>query len=470
MKPAAILAFALGPISSAILGVITVPIIAWFFSQEDVGRITMLQIFLGFSTMLFSLGLDQAYIREFHEEQDKPALLKRALLPGLLLLTFTLLTIISFGGLLADWLFDISSLAFSLLIVIAMFSSFISRFLSLILRMNERGLAYSMSQLLPKAVLLAVIVLYVALDFAKNINNLLLANVVAILSVSFVYSWNTRGEWLKAITAHFDFLKFKKMFKFGMPLIWGGVSFWGLTAVDKIFLRAMTSFEELALYSVSVSFASAALVFQTIFSTVWAPIVYKWAKSGEGLDNVHKVVRYVLLVVVLCFCLAGLLSPLITYLLPDNYEAVQWIVVACIGYPLLYTLSETTVVGINISRRTGFSMLSSLIALIVNCCGNFFLVPHYGAAGAAVSTCVSFFVFFILRTEFSIFCWRTSPRVLIYSYTFLVVIGSSIAALYGKYFPELLIIYWLCLLISVFLFFRCEFYNFFNFIRNSSVF
>src|SRR5690606_1202736 len=98
------------------------------------------------------------------------------------------------------------------------------------------------------------------------------------------------------------------MLTFSMPLILGGIALWGLTDVDKAFLRALASFEELAVYSVSVSFAAAAIILQSVFSPVWAPTVYKWASKGEGLENVHRVTRYVLALVVVLFCFAGLLS------------------------------------------------------------------------------------------------------------------------------------------------------------------
>ena len=78
MTPKKIAAFALGPVAGAALGFITLPLVTWFFSQEDVGRMAMLNVAIGFCTLLFTLGLDQAYIREFHETRSQPALFKTA--------------------------------------------------------------------------------------------------------------------------------------------------------------------------------------------------------------------------------------------------------------------------------------------------------------------------------------------------------------------------------------------------------
>ena len=456
MTPKQIAAFAIGPIGGAVLGLITLPIITWFFSQEDVGRMAMLQVTLGFSILLFSLGLDQSYVREFHAADNKPALLKRAMLPGLVLLVITLLVLLSLGGKLAGWLFDVPAWHLSVLVAVALVGSYLSRFLSLVLRMNERGLAFSMSQLLPKLLMLVIIGGYVAVGANKDLTNLVLANTAAIAFVCVIYGWNTRAEWLAGVRTRLDLDQLKSMLRFGLPLILGGLAFWGLTAIDKVFLRALASFEELAVYSVAVSFAAAASILQSVFSTVWAPTVYKWASAGTGLENVHKVSRYILALVVLGFVLAGLLSWVVTFFLPDNYAAVQWILVSCIGYPLLYTLSETTVVGIGITRRSSFSMLAAIIAFAVNLVGNWWLIPHFGAAGAAVSTCLSFWVFFFLRTEFSIYLWKPMPRLALYAFTLVSVAGAVVFTLWGEALKGWMVGYWLVVLTAWAVVFRGE--------------
>lgn len=456
MTPKKILSFALGPVGGALLGFISLPIITWFFSQEDIGRIAMLNVVVGFCTLFFSLGLDQAYVREFHETNNRPALFKATLLPGLTLLVISLCLLIGYNNIISLWLFEVDSQLLSLLVALVILSTFISRFLSLILRMNEQGLAYSMSQLLPKLLLIIIILSYVLFSVSKNITNLVLANVTAALLVFLIFAWNTKNEWLTGFREKVDYSYLKSLLSFGAPLIFGGLAFWGLTASDKILLKELSDFEQLGLYSVAVSFAAAATIIQSVFSTVWVPTVYKWAATGENLDKIYKVNRYVLLAVIVLFCLAGLFSWVVTFILPSNYSAVQWILISCLGFPLLYTLSETTVVGIGVTRRTKFSLLATLFAFIINLFGNWWLIPIWGAAGAAVSTCVSFWVFLLLRTEFSIYVWKPFPRMQLYSYTALLVIGASISTLYGKDYTTSLLVFWLSVMISVFFAFKQE--------------
>jgi len=461
-----ILEFSIGPIGAAILALSTLPIITWFFSQEDVGRVAMLQVTISFSTLLFSLGLDQAYVREYHEVKDKPALLKGSLLPGFLLLLITLSVLMSFGGALAGWLFELPYWQLSLLIAVILVSDYLSRFLSLVLRMNERGLAFSMSQLLPKVILLLIILGYVLLGADASLTNLVLANTVSSIFVCIIFAINTRKEWIAGIAASVNIEQINSGLRFGLPLTFGGLAYWGLTAVDRLFLQKLASFGELGLYSVAVSFAGVAIILQSIFSTVWAPTVYRWASSGEGLEKVHTVTRYILFLVIIIFCFAGLLSWVVTLFLPKNYESVQWVLISCLGAPLFYTLSETTVVGIGISRRSGFAMVAAILAFIVNIIGNWLMIPGFGAAGAAVSTCIAFWIYFVLRTEFSIYLWKPLPRLLLYSYSLLVVSGACIHTLYGAHIYYYMLAFWFALLLSSVLMFSSEIVSMISFIKD----
>jgi O-antigen/teichoic acid export membrane protein len=465
MSPKRILHFALGPIGGALLGFISLPIIAWVFSQEDVGRMALLNVVLSFTTLFFTLGLDQGYVREFHESLNKPRLLKNVVVPGLVILLVTLAVCLMFGPFLAEMVFAVRSTYISWLLSAALLCSFLSRFLSLVLRMNERGLAFSMSQLLPKALVLIIIVVYLLLDVAKSFEHLLFANTLAIVLACMIFAWNTRKEWQLSLSEKVSSKQLLPLLRFGFPLIVGGVSFWGITSIDRILLSQLSSYSELAVYSVSVSFAAAATIFQSVFSTVWAPTVYKWASKDEGHDKVIMVSRYVLLLVVVLFCLVGLLSWIVSFLLPKEYADVQWILVACLAYPLFYTLSETTVVGIGIARQSAYAMIACILALLVNLICNYFLIPKFGAAGAASSTAIAFWTFLIFRTEFSIRVWKPLPRLALYSFSFLAVFGAVIEALLLNEVGYYMYIYWSLLLCSCIYFFNFELFK----IKNSII-
>jgi O-antigen/teichoic acid export membrane protein len=446
-----ILAFAIGPIGNAALGLLTLPVITWLFSADDVGRISMLNVAVSFYVLFFSLGLDQAYVREYHGESLRGQLLKNVTFPGMLMILVVSVVFLLFPGSLSTLLFDQKSTAISLLILLILLSSFLNRFLSLIVRMQEKGMAFSLSQLMPKLMTLIVIGLCYVLFTQHTLMQLVVANAIGFIAVSLMLMWASRADWLEALHSPLDYVKTKAMLKFGYPLILGGLAFWGLTTIDRMFVRAYSGFEQLAFFSVAVSFAGVASILQSVFSTVWAPVVYKLAEANEGHEQqmINKVTQCMLIAVVCLFSLGGLFSWITDYVLPKEYVDVKYILIACLGAPLLYTLSETTAVGIGLSRKTIYSMVVSLAALVVNVVSNSLLVPRFGAGGAAVSTCLAFWVFLILRTEFSIISWKAMPRFEMYFFTFLCLAGASVSALAGERMKYELFAYWGGLLIGV---------------------
>ncbi|WP_223549460.1 lipopolysaccharide biosynthesis protein [Pseudomonas sp. A-B-19] len=443
MNRSKILGFTVGPIGSAILGFATLPVMAWFFSVEDIGRISMLQIVCSFAVIFFCLGLDQAYVREYHETEDKPSLLKTVSAPGLLLLTVVSLGFIFYDpGLLSRVIFSLDSSALSILLACCLLTTFISRFLSLILRIQEKGLAFSMSQVLPKALFLFIIGVYIFLKVGFSFEKLIIAYVLSMLAVMLIYAWNTRTEWLPAVGKSIDKQKLGTMLQFGLPLIFGGMASWALMAMDKLFLRSLSTFEELGIYSIAVSVASAAGIFSGVFTTIWAPTVYKWAAEGINPEKINQISEHVLAAAFFIFTLSGMFSWALQFLLPSTYDNVQYLVTACMAVPLLYALSETTAVGIGIARKTSYSMAASFIAAAINFAGNYWLTPIYGAAGAATSTAVAFWIFLVCRTELSCLVWRKIPRLKLYGATFTCLLAAVSTSMIGEDHQVLMITAW----------------------------
>lgn len=63
--------FSVGPIVSAFLGFITVPLVTYFISTEEYGRCSMFTLAQSAAAMLIYLGLDQAFVREYHSFSDR---------------------------------------------------------------------------------------------------------------------------------------------------------------------------------------------------------------------------------------------------------------------------------------------------------------------------------------------------------------------------------------------------------------
>ncbi|MGQ9374606.1 oligosaccharide flippase family protein [Acinetobacter tandoii] len=431
MNRSKILAYAVGPIGSGLIGLITLPIITWFYSVDDVGRISMLQVCTSFFILLFCLGLDQAYVREYHESENKTVLFKVVLWPSLLLGSISLLIITLYDtSIVSKLLYGISSVYLSVLSIICFIVALIARFLSLILRMQEKALAFSMSQLLPKILFLVFVLGVVWFGFSKDSYTLMTANALSLFAAFGVYAWNTRLEWLSAIKVKFDWQQFKLSLAFGLPLVLGGLASWGLNVMDRLFLRSMSTYAELGVYSVAMSIAAVATLISGIFNTIWSPMVFKWISEGNvDYKKIDDISEYVLAAIYFVVVLAGMFSWVLPFLLPKTYVEIQFLICACLLGPLFYTLSETTAIGITIARKTKFSMLASILAMLVSLVCNYILVPLYGASGAAISTALAFWCFYLFRTELSKKVWRDFVTKKAYTVTALLMLLAIINVL-----------------------------------------
>ena len=75
----------IGPARKRAFGLLSLPLISWYFPAEDIGRIVLLQTIAGLSILLLGLGLDQSYIRDYYAVKDKAALFKSVFLSPLIL-------------------------------------------------------------------------------------------------------------------------------------------------------------------------------------------------------------------------------------------------------------------------------------------------------------------------------------------------------------------------------------------------
>lgn len=428
-----ILGFAVGPIGAAGLSFISLPIMTWIFPPADIGKLSMLQVTISFSTLLCCLGLDQAYVREYHESKDKPKLLLNATFPGLLVLAILALVVLVVAPRAAsELLYGDRSAAYTIATIAALFVAYVSRFLSLVLRMEDRGLAFSMSQILAKVLLLGIVAAYALVITRRNFLMLLAAQLIALSVAMLVFAWNTRSDWVGSLRAKFDSKEFRRLLGFGWPLVLGGVASWALAAMDRVFLRSMSTYDELAVYSVAASIASGVTLLAGVFNIIWAPMVYKWVAEKVDMERLDAIAHQVAVLVFLVVCGAGCFSWVLRLVLPHAYADVPSIVVGCMAAPLFYTLSEITGIGIAIARRTILSMASSLGAVALNVALCFVLVPRLGATGAMLSTATASWLFFVLRTELSAATWRAMPRTRLHVYAFFTLfVGGAFSATSG---------------------------------------
>lgn len=382
----------------------------------------MFQLIINLGVILVSLDMHQSYVREYYEVEKKEVLLKLAFLPGILISIICFVLFQSIDISLSYYFLGLDSKVLDFCVFTGILFLFFINLFSHALRMQGRGWAFSATQIIPKLGYLIFLLLLVYFFRERNYEQLIVTNVLVLLLSTFCFIFILWDEIKKAWKESFDAIIFKKMLSFSLPLLTGSLAYWALISVDRLILSYFRGFEEVGIYVVATSLAAGIGVFVTVFSNLWHPLVYKWVKEGIDPKKIIFINELMVLAVGLLWTLVGLFSWILVYFFPQQYNGVQYIIAACVAMPLLYMLSETTNIGIGISRKTGYAMITSLFALLTNVIVNYIAVPIFGVKGTALASMTAFIFFLVLRTEFSSFLWRSLPRVKMYIFLLIYVV------------------------------------------------
>ncbi|WP_173497663.1 oligosaccharide flippase family protein [Shewanella sp. ISTPL2] len=445
-----ILSYSFGPIGGALFSFITLPLIANFFSVEDLGRFSILQVSIAIGVMLFSLGLDQAFVREYHECDNKPDLFRFMMLPNVIF--FPLLILIFCFTPVTTLLLDFDDDISSVLIAMSLCLFMLNNQLGYLFRMEERGFVYSLTILVPRVTLFIFILMTVYVFKIFEFRYLIYSFFLSVLSSTLVMLFFVDKGVFNILKLNFDLNMLKKMLSFGLPLIISGLAYTGLTTLDRYVLKSLSTLHEVGVYAVALGFASVTGIFSSIFSSMWHPLVYRWVNEGVKMPKIIMSIECMTLFLSFVWSLLGMFSFILVYFVPDDYQFLNYLFMACVGVPLIYMLSEVTQVGIGISRRTSFSILASVVSLLLNVILNILLIPDFGASGAAIATLISFVIFFMVRTESSVFLWQSFPRIRVYVILFQYVSLSILFQFYHVSFLTSTLLWSVLFLISLFLF------------------
>ncbi|NFD29133.1 polysaccharide biosynthesis protein [Clostridium botulinum] len=394
--------FSMGPILSAIISFFTVPITTYFVVPTEFGKASMYTMALSISSMFIFLGMDQSFTREFNAEEDKKSLFWNSLIVPLIFSLILGVFYIIYYKPLSMLMIDTVDRYIVVILALSLPFAVIDRFNLLLIRMEEKARLYSLFNVISKVINVVILVPYL-LYIDKSFKGIINAGFVSLFFMCIVECFFTREYW---------FTKFKlnkalinKMFKFGLPLIPAYVIVWFLNSMDKLAMRQWSTFEEIGLYSAAFKIVAVVDIVKSAFCTFWTPTAFRWYEEKVKEENFMKVSNMLMCFMNFMFVGIVLFKDLIIKLLDASYASSAIIVPFLLLLPIMYTVSESTCLGISFSRKTSYNIIVSLIAAVVNYILNYLLVPKYGALGASVATGIAYTVFFWVRTLISRKLW-----------------------------------------------------------------
>lgn len=398
------LEYAVGSGLTLILGFLSSPIITRLIDPNEFGKFSMFNIFTSILGIVLAMGMDQAFVRFYYEEnEDKRELLlrKTIMLPVLLCFIFIIL-IFTFKKDLSIYLFQEYNLVAIILIILNCFVLIINRYSLLTLRMMQNGKLYSLVQVLQKG-LYIIFAISVFMCIGGNYVVLLMSTVLSNLLVTMLAVFKYKDFWFKKLKKNQKLkTRTSDMLKYGVPLMFTALISWSFQSSDKIFIKHYNDYIQVGIYASAFSIIALLNQIQVTFLNFWIPVAYEHYNKDK--DNKQFFVRIFEVVTIVMFLIAigiVLFKDIIVLLLGEQYRQASFIVPFLIFMPVMNTISEVTVMGIGFKKKTQYHIYITLICSIINIIMNFILVPQMGAVGAAIATGMTYIVFFVLRTIIS---------------------------------------------------------------------
>lgn len=192
--------------------------------------------------------------------------------------------------------------------------------------------------------------------------------------------------------------QFRMGIAYGAPLVLHELGKVVINQSDRVFLARLVDLEAAGLYSIGYQGGAIIVLLSASFSAVYNPSLFSALQRGEE-DEIARVLRMALGFVALELLVVIVLSaaaPWLFSLLDPRYAAgatyVFWIALSYWFWMVYMTVSAPFFYY----KKTQYLAWMALLTVSCNLVGNYVLILHFGALGAAYSTALSFLLVALL--------------------------------------------------------------------------
>ena len=421
-----------GTFINILVGVLTTPIITRLVDPVEYGKLSIFNLYVSLAVIVLCLGLDQALIRFYYKQEDlsyRSSLLKKCvILPLLVTLSISFLFIVLCSTNIIIFEFDTT---ICIVLCICVIFQLLNRFSFLVVRLDYSSKTYSVLHILHKVsyVVFAILLLY--LIDGNDLFLLAFSTTASVAVVTIAGIVIKRSIWFGRIDNKYS-ISTKDLICFGAPFILSmgiAVLFQG---IDKIAINYFCDYSEVGIYASAMSLVHIFSILQSTFNSLWTPMATEnYEKNPEDRTFYQKGNAYItILMFAFGLCLI-LCKDVFAILLGEKYREAAYILPCLAFNPIMYTISESTVNGINFAKKSHLHIWTSVIACVVNIVGNIILVPDFGGRGAAISTGLAYIVFYTMRTMLSKKYFPVNYKLCRF---YIITVVTFLYALYNTFF------------------------------------
>ncbi len=384
--------YAIASLGGPAVSLALTPFLAHNLSPSDYGAFAILNTVIALAAGISQLGLGSAFFRaynyDFTSKTERRAVLATVSLLLLVITTPIALLAIALAPVLSKLIFqrsDFSSLV--VLAAIAMLAQNLTVPGFAWLRAENRALLFSMVSMVNILLTLGATIALVG-PLRMGVRGALIAvilgycAVVALVFPPIVVVSRLRFSPKIAWSA----------LAFGAPLIFSVISMWILQLSDRYLLEIYGTLAETASYSIAYTLGSTlSTLVLAPFSLAWPTAMYAIARRKDAPRVFQTVFRWFSSILLLAAFGLSLVSTVIfNVLFPPSYHSAAPVIPIVAESIAFYGIYTILMIGANVRRKTWLTAVFTAIAALLNFVLNLFLIPRYGAMGAAYSTLIAY--------------------------------------------------------------------------------
>ena len=372
-----------------------------YMPSEEYGEVSVIFSYLVFFNVVLSYGMETAFFRFYNTEENKEKVISTATL-SLLLSTFVfVLLALFFKDNIANWSDIKSDYIFYTILILALDALVVIPFSKL--RAQGRPIKYAFIKITNVAINLGLNVFFIVFlpKWAEN-SNFLGAIYIENFQIGYIFVSNLIASLFTLIALlpdyfkqkwQFDAILWKKMLRYGFPILVAGIAFAINEHFDKILLEWMgVPLSGIGAYSACYKIGMFMVLFRTAYSLGIEPFFFSHAKNENAPKTYAEITKYFVIfgsfvslcVIVFADVLKLILVPKAEYW--TAMEIVPLIVLANFFLGIYTNLS----VWYKLIDKTKIGAYISIVGALVTLLINFLLIPSIGFLGSAIATILAY--------------------------------------------------------------------------------
>ena len=404
--------YGLGTMVPRFLNYLLVPLYTiYVFTEAEYGQVTLLYSYVAILLVLLTFGMETAFFRYANKDENPKKVFNTST-------TSVLITAIIFLIIAFVFVNDISRLIqypanneYVLIIALIIAIDAITALPFAFLRYQNKAIKFSAIRIISVSITISLNLIFLVVIpnyFGEDYISLPVYRSTSLVSFVFIAnligSFSTLlmlGKEFKSFKFKIDIVLFKKMIKYGLPILIISLSFMITEVADKILLKyllpdRLQADSQLGIYAASYKLAIIMMLFIQMFRYAAEPFFFSEADKKDAKKTYSRVMTLFVAFTWFIFLLVMLYINLFKHFIGEAFwpglKIVPIILSAKLFMGIFYNLS----VWYKLTNKTFYGAIIAVVAGLITIILNVVLIPKYGYMGSAWANFASYLTIIII--------------------------------------------------------------------------